>query len=141
MILDTISLQGLRGPPTRPRKPLFWMGSSLKNLKAMPIPVQKFFGAALRDVQHGDTPDESKPWKGLGSGVWQIVSSHDRSTYRAVYAVSFPGVVYVLHVFQKKSKHGITTPRTDVALVRSRYKLAREHYRAWRQQMTEEHDG
>ena len=124
-----------------PRKPLFWMGSSLKNLKAMPIPVQKFFGAALRDVQHGETPGDAKPWKGLGSGVLEIVRSYDRSAYRAVYAVSFLGVLYVLHVFQKKSKHGIATPRTDVALVRSRYKGAREHYRAWRQQMMEEHDG
>lgn len=122
------------------RKPLFWMGSSLKNLKAMPIPVQKFIGAALRDVQYGGPPDESKPWKGLGSGVLEIVSDYDRRTYRAVYAVGFPGVVYVLHVFQKKSKRGIATPRRDVEMVRSRYKLAREHYRVWRHQMTEEHD-
>ena len=115
------------------------MGSSLKNLKAMPVPLQKFFGAALRDVQYGETPDEAKPWKGLGNGVLEIVRNYNRSTYRAVYAVKFPGVVYVLHVFQKKAKHGIATPRSDVALVRSRYKLAREHYRTWRQNL-EEHD-
>lgn len=105
----------------------------------MAVPVQKFFGAALRDVQYGETPPEAKPWKGLGSGVLEIVEDHDRSTYRAVYTVSFPDVVYVLHVFQKKSKHGIATPRLDVELVRSRYKLAREHYLAWRRQQ-EEHD-
>ena len=74
MILNTISVHRLADAPMSPRKPLFWMGSSLKNLKAI-------------------------------------------------------------------SKHGIATPRTDVALVRSRYKGAREHYRAWRQQMMEEHDG
>jgi phage-related protein len=130
------------GPPTPPpsRKPLYWMGSTLKDLKAMAVPVQKFFGAALRDVQYGETPDEAKPWKGLGSGVLEIVEDYDRSTYRAVYTVTFPGAVYVLHVFQKKAKHGIATPRPDVELVRSRYKFARAHYRAWQQQQ-EEHDG
>lgn len=105
----------------------------------MTIAVRRFFGAALRDVQYGETPGEAKPWKGLGSGVLEIVEDYNRSTYRAVYTVSFPGVVYVLHVFQKKSKHGIATPQPDVELVRSRYKLAREHYLAWQQQQ-EEHD-
>src|SRR5690606_35183593 len=125
-------------PPSPLRKPLYWMGSSLKDLKAMAVAVQKFFGAALRDVQYGETPGDAKPWKGLGSGVLEIVEDYDRNTYRAVYTVSFAGVVYVLHVFQKKSKHGISTPRPDVELVRSRYKLAREHYRAWRQQQEEQ---
>lgn len=42
------------------RKPLYWMGSSLEDLKAMAVAVQKFFGAALRDVQYGETPAEAK---------------------------------------------------------------------------------
>lgn len=125
-------------PSSQGRKPLYWMGASLKDLKAMAGAVQKFFGAALRDVQYGDTPEAAKPWKGLGSGVLEIVEDHDRNTYRAVYVVSFPGVVYVLHVFKKKAKHGVATPRPDVELVRSRYKLACEHYRAWRQQREEQ---
>jgi phage-related protein len=124
--------------PSPLRKPLYWMGSSLKDLKAMAVTVQKFFGAALRDVQYGETPDDAKPWKGLGSGVLEIVEDYDRNTYRAVYTVSFAGAVYVLHVFQKKAKHGIATPRPDVDLVRSRYKLAREHYRALRQRQEEQ---
>jgi phage-related protein len=38
-------------------------------------------------------------------------------------------VVYVLHVFQKKARRGIATPRQEIDLVRSRYKLAQDHYR------------
>src|SRR5256885_7096620 len=33
------------------------------------------------------------------------------STYRAVYTVRLAGRIYVLHVFQKKSKAGIKTPK------------------------------
>lgn len=49
------------------RRPLFWIASSRRDLKAMPAPVQKKFGTALLDVQYGDTPGNAKPLKGLGS--------------------------------------------------------------------------
>lgn len=58
----------------------------------------------------------------------ELVEDHDRRTFRAVYTVSFPGAVYVLHVFQKKSKRGIKTPREEIELVKSRLRLAQEHY-------------
>lgn len=34
--------------------------------------------------------------------------------------------IYVLHVFQKKSKKGIETPKKDVDLIKRRYKEAKE---------------
>jgi len=40
-----------------------------------------------------------------------------------------PGMVYVLHVFQKKSKEGIKTPKRDMDLVDSRLKQAKELYK------------
>ena len=95
----------------------------------MPVPVQKVFGTALRDVQVGETPDVAKPLSGFGGGsVLELVDDYDRRTFRAVYTVSFPAAVYVLHVFQKKSSRGIKTPRQDIDLVRARLKFAREHY-------------
>ena len=42
----------------------------------------------------------------------------------AVYTVKLAGVVYVLHVFQKKSKHGIATLKQDLELIEKRLKLA-----------------
>jgi len=65
--------------------------------------------------------------------VLELVEDYDRGTYRAVYTVNLPGVVYVLHVFQKKSKRGIATPRHEIALVRSRYQLAQDHHRTLEQ--------
>jgi len=53
--------------------------------------------------------------------------------------VRFPGVVYLLHVFQKKSKRGIAIPRQDIALVRSRYQLAQNQYRTLEQQKEDRH--
>jgi phage-related protein len=111
------------------RKPLFFIASSWKDLKRLPGPVQDTFGTLLLDVQYGDTPTSAKPLKGFGgAGVLEIVEDLERDTYRAVYTVNFPRAVYVLHVFQKKSKHGIATPKRDLDLVRSRYELARQHY-------------
>lgn len=55
-----------------------------------------------------------------GSSVLEVVDDHDGSTYRAVYAVGLSGWVFVLHVFQKKSKQGIKTSKQDLDLIRSR---------------------
>ena len=54
----------------------------------------------------------------------EVVEDHAGDTYRAVYSVRFAGAVYVLHAFQKKSKHGIKTPNKDLDLVRDRLKRA-----------------
>jgi phage-related protein len=50
----------------------------------------------------------------------EIVEDHDGDTYRAVYTVRFPEAVYVLHVFQKKSKKRIATPQHELELIRDR---------------------
>jgi len=87
-------------------KPVFWMGSSKKDLKDLLREIQKRFGFALWEVQLGSYPDEAKPLHGFGSGVLEIREEYLGDAYRAVYAVRFAGAVYVLHVFQKKSKQG-----------------------------------
>lgn len=106
------------------RKPLFWEGSSKKDFKEFPIPVQKEMGVALFVVQLGHTPDSSKPWKGLGSGVYELVEDHRGDTFRAVYTVRIGDAIHVLHAFQKKSKSGISTPLPDVQLIEKRLKSA-----------------
>jgi phage-related protein len=112
-----------------PRKQLYWIASSRKDLKGLPVAVQKKFGTALLDVQYGETPTDAKRLKGFaGAGVLEIVEDYQTDTYRAVYTVNFADAVYVLHVFQKKSKRGIATPKRDMDLIRSRYELARQHH-------------
>ncbi len=109
-------------------KPLRWVGSSKKDLQAMPSEVQDTFGYALHLAQVGGKHAQAKPLKGFGSaGVLEVVESGAGSTYRAVYTVKIAGVVYVLHCFQKKSSSGIATPKPDIDLVRERLKAALAH--------------
>ena len=107
---------------TAMRRPLFWEGSSKKDFKEFPIPVQKDMGVALFVVQLGQMPDSSKPWKGLGPGVYELVEDHRGDTFRAVYTVRVGDAIHVLHAFQKKSKSGISTPQPDVHLIEKRLK-------------------
>jgi phage-related protein len=51
---------------------------------------------------------------------------YDSDTYRGVYAVNIGTAIYVLHVFKKKSKKGIETPKQDMDLIHTRLKLAQE---------------
>jgi phage-related protein len=111
------------------RRPLFWEGSAKRDFKHFPEAVQKDMGVALFIVQLGGTPPSAKPWKGLGSGVHELVEDHRGDTYRAVYMVRIAGRVHVLHAFQKKSKSGIKTPRADIELIETRLKAALGGYR------------
>jgi phage-related protein len=105
-------------------KPLEWVGSSKKDLKALPDEVMDVFGYALYLAQTGGRHPQSKPLHGFGSGVVEVVEDWHGNTYRAVYAVRFQERVFVLHVFQKKSKSGISTPKPDIDLIRERLKVA-----------------
>ena len=107
---------------TEKRRPLFWEGSSKKDFKEFPIPVQKDMGVALYVVQLGRTPESAKAWKGLGSGVYELVEDHRGDTFRAVYTMRVGDAIHVLHAFQKKSKSGISTPQPDVKLIEKRLK-------------------
>ena len=110
------------------RRPLFWEGSSKKDFKGFPIPVQKDMGVALFIAQLGQSASSAKPWKGLGSGVYELVEDHRGDTFRAVYAVQVADAVHVLHAFQKKSKSGIATPQPDIDLVEKRLKAVLARY-------------
>lgn len=109
-------------------KPLFWVGSARSDLREFPEEVKDAIGVALSVAQFGGKHTRAKPWKGEGSGVFEIVSDYRNDTFRAVYTVRFARAVYVLHAFQKKSPSGIATAWRDVKLVAQRLRMAREDY-------------
>jgi phage-related protein len=118
-----------------PLKPLVGVGSSLKDLRAFPRRVRRDIGRALRYAQLGGKHPDAVPLRGFGgAGVLEVIEDHDGSTYRAVYTLRLAGRVYVLHVFQKKAKKGISTPKHELELVRSRLKQAEELHRRWQQE-------
>jgi phage-related protein len=101
---------------------LKWIGSSHKDLAGFPIEVRREMGYALHIAQMGGMYVHAKPFKGCGSGVFEIVSDYDKNTYRSVYLVNISNTVYVLHAFQKKSKVGIKTPQEEIAIIKDRLK-------------------
>lgn len=108
-------------------KPLKWMGSSKRDLLEMPEEVVDVFGFALSEAQQGRTHPDAKPMsKGVlkGKSVFEVVDDFDGDTYRCVYTVKLANSIYVLHSFQKKSKTGIETAKSDISLIESRYQDA-----------------
>ena len=123
---------------SEPPKPLTWVGSSKRDYIRFPDQVQDDMGYALFVAQMGERPKSAKPLKGFkGAGVLEIVEDYDGDTFRAVYTVRFAQRIYVLHAFQKKSKRGIETPKSEIRLVEQRLRAAEEDYRR-RQQPDEE---
>src|ERR1700676_1203125 len=99
-------------------KPVIWVGTSRKDLRGFPEPVQDHVGYALYVAQRGSKHRGAKALSGFGgAGVVEIVKDYRGDTFRAVYTLRYAGMVYVLHAFQKKSKSGRETPRRDMELI------------------------
>jgi phage-related protein len=114
-------------------KPLFWIASTRDDLREFPDEVRQIVGYGLYLAQMGDKHLNAKPLKGFGgAGTLEIVADHDGDTYRAVYTVRFADAVYALHVFQKKSRRGVATPKREIERIRGRLRQAQEHYETLR---------
>lgn len=94
----------------------------------MPLEIQDLFASALKTALLGGMHEDAKPFKHHGSGVFEVVGNHRGNAYREIYTVRYPEVVYVIHVFQKKSKSGIKTPKEEKELIEQRLKWAAQHY-------------
>lgn len=110
-------------------KPLYFVGSSREDLRELPEDVKDVLGYALYLAQVGEMHPRSKPLRGFGgAGVVEIIDNDESGTFRAIYTVRLANAVYVLHVFQKKSRRGISTPRQEIELIRSRLRQAELHH-------------
>lgn len=111
-------------------KPVYWVGSSRRDLKTFPAAIRRHVGQALFAAQCGEGFPSVKALKGFGGrSVLEIVAIDESGTYRAVYTIRFHDAIYVLHAFQKKSKTGISTPRKDLELIRQRLAAAELAYK------------
>jgi phage-related protein len=110
-------------------RPLYFVGSTRDDLRDLPEDVKDVFGYALYLAQLGNMHPRSKPLRGFGgAGVIEIVDNDESGTYRAVYTVRLADAIYVLHVFQKKSRRGISTPRQEIDLIKVRLRQAEDHH-------------
>jgi phage-related protein len=110
------------------RRPVEFVGSSRDDLRRFPLEVRSEIGHAIFAAQIGGKHPSAKPWRGLGSGIFEIVCDDRGDTCRVVYTVDFKIALYVLHAFKKKSKSGIATPKFEIERIKGRLQTAREHF-------------
>ena len=99
--------------------PIAWMGSSTRDLVASSPDVRRVAGRELERVQRGADPTDWTPMAGIGRGAREI-RVHVGGELRVFYVATFPEAVYVLHVFETKTR---TTSSRDLALGQQRYQL------------------
>jgi len=106
-------------------KSVVWVGSSRRDLRSFPGPVQDHVGYALYIAQRGGKHRDAKTLSAFGgAGVVEVVSDYRGDTFRAVYTVRLADRLFVLHAFQKKSKTGRETPQREMDLIRQRLREA-----------------
>ena len=100
-------------------KPIYWVGSSYKDLLGFPSDARQDAGYQLHRIQNGLDPEDWKAFPTVGTGVKEIRINDDGKAFRIMYVAKFSGRIYVLHSFQKKTQK---TPSHDIHVARSRYK-------------------
>ncbi len=110
-----------------PDKPLIWLGSSRRDIRAFPALVRRLAGFQLRRIQQGLEPDDSKSIQTVGPGVREI-RVHIAGAHRVFYLATRADAIYVLHAFEKKTQK---TSANDLRTGRERFraiaKLRQQH--------------
>ncbi len=86
----------------------------------------KLFQQTLTIAAEGAKSSLTKPFKGMGSGVFEIALPFKGDAYRTIYAVQLGEAIWVIHAFQKKSPKGIKTPQQEVEVIKARLKRLKE---------------
>ena len=103
-----------------------WINAARKDFEKFPVEAQNICLSALTIAAEGGKADIAKPFKGVGSGVFEIALPLRGNAFRVLYAVQIADEIWVIHAFQKKSTQGIKTPKHDVDLIVNRLKKLRE---------------
>ena len=84
---------------------------------------------ALQFAANGEKDEKAKPFKGVGSGVFEVALAYKGDAFRLIYDVQAGADIWVIHAFQKKAKSGIKTPKTEVDLIHERLRRLKEQLR------------
>lgn len=104
-------------------EPLFFVGSTLQDLRAFPRAPRREAGYQLQRVQFGLDPSDWKPMTTVGRSVREIRIQH-QGQYRVIYVTTIGNAVYVLHAFQKKARKA---RKQDVEIARRRLNAIRQN--------------
>ena len=101
-----------------PRRPLIWLSSALKDLRAFPESARRRAGHELDLLQLGFEPTDWKPMAAVGDGVYELRIRAD-GAFRVFYVTKRAEGIVVLHAFQKKTQR---TALLDLELAAKRYR-------------------
>jgi phage-related protein len=101
----------------------------IEGIRGVPEGARAICLTALTIAAEGGKADIAKPMRGMGSGVFEIALAFKGDAFRVVYAVQLAEEIWVVNAFQKKSTHGIKTPKREIDLIRNRLKTLKETLR------------
>lgn len=94
-------------------------GDALQRLRDFPDAAKQRMGYQIGRLQAGMQPDDFKPMKTVGQGVYEIRVKDDSNEYRSFYIAKRRDGIFILHCFQKRTAK--TAPK-DLELGRQRFK-------------------
>ena len=104
---------------------LEYVGRCQRDLREFPDQVREIVAFALLEAQVGGKHPDAKPLAGFGgASVLELALPFETNAYRVVYTLKFPGMVYVLHAFMKKSTQGIAMAKRDKEMIQRRLRAA-----------------
>jgi phage-related protein len=99
-------------------------GDSLEVLSGFPDEIKRALGFSLRQLQIGrQQTSQTRAMSSIGSGVYELKESDERTWYRTISLSKVGNTIYVLHCFEKDSRK---TDRRDIEVARQRLKLVRQ---------------
>lgn len=98
-------------------KTVHWLGDSLEVLRSFPKRVRQEVGFALYFAEGGQARKRQADEERGKRRVRDRVRLRQEYVSRGLRG-EVPTGLYVLHVFQKKAKRGISTPKAEVALIK-----------------------
>ena len=100
------------------RRPLIWLSTALKDLRAFPLAARRRAGHELDLLQQVLEPTDWKPMATVGDGVYEL-RIRSGGAFRVFYVMKRAEGVIVVHAFQKKSQQ---TAQIDLDLAAKRYR-------------------
>jgi len=95
----------------RKEKPLEWIGSSYKDLMALPVGVRRSVGYALSLAQVGEKADTAKVLTGFGgAGYWKSLRTIVRAPIGRFIRLNLPKLCSSCTAFRKRAKAGYPLP-------------------------------
>ncbi len=100
------------------RRPLIWLSSARKDVRAFPASARRRAGHELDLLQQGLEPTDWKPMPTVGNGVYEL-RIRAEGAFRVFYVTKRAEGIVVLHAFQKKTQQ---TAQLDLDLAAKRYR-------------------